>query len=367
MGLNWAGGFEGASKGLETVMGVKQKSIDMQYDDIVRKNKERTDIARDAQKNTWDTEKQADQQEFLSAEAVLNREQKAEEFEVRQADTRSRDEQTDTWRQLNLSIQEEGNRLRGEANRASAGDKQQTQSRLSSEGVSEEYQLRIDVAQEEADSFLKDPATREAAAAEVVRLQAERAKAMEYAGLDDVGRRSYEQATDFMSEEGDAAFVNHQWAMKYSKMPDEQRAQVVGTMAELQKQYPDKLKVKKHAAAAAIDKIHSESNPLNQSGGGGGGSSAGSVATPDTSITEEVSVASPEERAVVVKLDGLGPKQAAELLAQQDPKKVNSLRAMKSAGYGTKMIATVSEMLEPTGGKAPESSEFVVQSPLLGG
>ena len=94
MGLNWNKGLEGASKGMETILGVQAKSIEMQYDDIVRKNNERfkqservasqefTSSERET-KDEFTTSERESKQTFEAGESKMDREIRAKELDMR--------------------------------------------------------------------------------------------------------------------------------------------------------------------------------------------------------------------------------------------------------------------------------------------
>jgi hypothetical protein len=113
MGLNWHKGAEGASRGLETILGVNQKSIDIQYDEIVRENQQR--FRREEREATqafrsdeagierdWRSAEAGTERDWKSTESAADRDIQREQFDV----SRERIEEDRKYRQAVLADRE---------------------------------------------------------------------------------------------------------------------------------------------------------------------------------------------------------------------------------------------------------------------
>lgn len=131
MGLNWGAGLEAAGEGLETMSKTKIIEADMIYKEVSERNRERfRKSEREAGQEFTTGEREAGET-WKAGESAKDRTQKQEEFEIRQADIRSRDEQNVAIREQSNLIQQQGNAIRERGNISAAEGRLADDTRLS--------------------------------------------------------------------------------------------------------------------------------------------------------------------------------------------------------------------------------------------
>jgi len=129
MGLNWYGGAQGASKGLETLLGVQSKNIDMLYDQVTRENHDRFASA-EAEKQRQFVKEQADTEwsrKMPLEYGKLNLQ--GQQIEATNKLQQAQLEATTAYQNANIGIQQQRNEMTGLANAATAESRRATNAR----------------------------------------------------------------------------------------------------------------------------------------------------------------------------------------------------------------------------------------------